>query len=203
MARNERYMGQYETQDTRSVEGERMRRCTVCGEFKLLEVGFHKNGMQPIDGNPDNGMEQAYRLECKVCYNIKRNQNTGVNKKRHSDFIGGQKRRGEAMPEITRTEWKELLLFFGGECAYCGATPRRGQSLTRDHLCPVDEGGRSTQDNIVPACLSCNSSKGNRDFKNWFMAQSFFSQNRLNRIFQWRTILRQVNQEEVVADDIY
>jgi hypothetical protein len=43
----------------------------------------------------------------------------------------------------------------------------------------------------VPACQSCNSSKGAEDFRDWFMKQAFFSQERLNRIFKWRTIIRQ------------
>ena len=64
--------------------------------------------------------------------------------------------------------------------------------MTRDHLEPVSEGGRTIQSNIVPACQSCNSSKGAEDFKDWFMKQPFFSQERLNRIFKWRTIIRQV-----------
>ena len=156
------------------------RRCVFCGEVKSI-TDFPKNGRNP-DGTT------AYRLDCKVCYNIRRKET----KKRHSDFIGGQKRRGEAAPRLSHQEWKEAVIFFGGACAYCGGTPRRNQRLTRDHLEPVSNGGTTTQDNIVPACASCNSSKGAEDFKEWFMRQSFFSQERLNRIFKWRTIMRQV-----------
>ncbi len=176
--RNKKMYGEY----TSETFSNGTRRCVFCGQIKKLE-DFPKNGK-------DANGKTAYRQDCKVCYNIRRNENR--NKKKHSDFIGGQKRRGEAEPRLSHQEWKEVMLFFGGECAYCGCTPRRNQRLTRDHLEPVSKGGTTTQDNIVPACSSCNSSKGAEDFKEWFMRQSFFSQERLNRIFKWRTIMRAV-----------
>jgi len=43
---------------------------------------------------------------------------------------------------------------FGGECAYCGAP-----ATTWDHIIPVAGGGRTEPNNIVPACMSCNSRK--------------------------------------------
>lgn len=182
MMGNKRMYGEYES-DTIEVDGVLWRRCVFCGEMKLLTVAFGKNGT-------DQNGDAVYRQDCKQCYNIRRNENR--TKKKHSDFIGGQKRRGEEIPEFSHQEWKETLIFFGGECAYCGATPRKSKRLTRDHLEPVSQGGCTTQDNIVPACSSCNSSKGAEEFKEWFMKQPFFSQERLNKIFKWRTIMRQV-----------
>lgn len=173
---NKRMYGNYESE---TVDG--LRRCVFCGEWKDLETEFYSNG-------------GTRRLDCKTCYNIRRKENK--TKKRHSDFIGGQKRRGEADPKLSHQEWKEVMIFFSGECAYCGCTPRKNQRLTRDHLEPVSAGGATTQDNIVPACATCNSSKGAEDFKDWFMKQPFFSQSRLNRIFKWRTIMRQVGGEK-------
>lgn len=164
------------------VDGEVLKVCTFCGEVKPI-YEFPKNG-----SNSDGSIK--YRDDCKICYNIRRRENRA--KKKHTDFIGSQKRRGESDIEYSFQEWKECLIFFQGECAYCGATPRKGQRLTRDHLEPVSAGGTTIQSNIVPACGSCNSSKGAEDFKEWFMKQSFFSQERLNRIFKWRTIIRQV-----------
>ncbi len=160
-----------------------LRRCVYCGEWKELTVDFPRNG-KDADGNT------AYRQDCRTCYNIRRNENK--NKKAHNDFIGGQKRRGEDEPILSHQEWKETMLFFGGECAYCGCTPKKNQRLTRDHLEPVSAGGITAQENIVPACRKCNSSKGAEDFKTWFMKQDFFNQARLNKMFKWRTIMRQV-----------
>lgn len=46
-------------------------------------------------------------------------------------------------------------------CQYCG---RRFPSheLTLDHVMPRSQGGQSTWDNLVCACVSCNSRKGGR-----------------------------------------
>lgn len=49
----------------------------------------------------------------------------------------------------------------GSLCLYCGHTFHRPQ-LTRDHVKPVSKGGRDIWENVVAACFSCNSRKGNR-----------------------------------------
>ena len=156
------------------------RQCTHCGVTKLID-DFGKNGVDE-EGNPE------YRKECKVCYNTKRKENRTKNK--HAEFIGHQRHRGEEDIQYTYSEWRECVIYFGGECAYCGRTTRKGERLTRDHLVPVSLGGKTEQGNIVPACKTCNCSKGNKDFREWLMSQPFFSQERLNRIFKWRTIIR-------------
>ena len=46
-------------------------------------------------------------------------------------------------------------------CMYCGSSYSRNQ-LTRDHVQPVSKGGRDIWENVVAACVSCNSRKGNR-----------------------------------------
>lgn len=159
--------------------------CTFCGVLKPIS-DFARNG-RATDGSP------RYRDDCKVCYNIRRREN--ASKKKHSDFVGGMRRRGEANVSYSHQEWKEVVIFFGGECAYCGRTLHKGERFTRDHLIPVSEGGLTTPDNIVPACGCCNSSKGAREWREWFMEQPFFSQERMNRIFKWRSIIRSIGGE--------
>lgn len=52
---------------------------------------------------------------------------------------------------------------FGGQCAYgCGHS-----ADSWDHIWPVSRGGGSAPGNLVPADVSCNSSKGNRDPAPW------------------------------------
>jgi 5-methylcytosine-specific restriction endonuclease McrA len=46
-------------------------------------------------------------------------------------------------------------------CMYCGREFQRS-ALTRDHVQPVSKGGRDIWENVVAACLHCNSRKGNR-----------------------------------------
>ncbi|HVA89849.1 MAG TPA: HNH endonuclease, partial [Chloroflexota bacterium] len=55
-----------------------------------------------------------------------------------------------------------ILEQFGGLCAHGDAI-----ATTWDHIDPVTLGGKTIPSNIVPACVSCNSSKGNRNLDEW------------------------------------
>ncbi len=46
-------------------------------------------------------------------------------------------------------------------CMYCGSTYTRPH-LTRDHVQPVSRGGKDLWENVVTACIACNSRKGSR-----------------------------------------
>ena len=181
-----RMRGKYEPVMRMTSGGTVVKRCSFCGEEKPLE-SFPKNGVD-ADGN------QQYRDDCKTCYNVRRRENK--TKKRHSDFVGGMKRRGETDVAYTHQQWKEAVIYFGGECAYCGCTMRKGMRLTRDHLVPVAKGGKTIQSNIVPACSHCNSSKQDDEWREWFMRQPFFSQERMNKIFKWRTMIQSLESND-------
>jgi hypothetical protein len=47
----------------------------------------------------------------------------------------------------------------GSRCQYCGST----DNLTLDHVIPKSRGGSSNWDNLITACKTCNSKKG--DFR--------------------------------------
>lgn len=63
---------------------------------------------------------------------------------------------------------KRLLEEFGDgthcPCVYCGLKLDK-DSVTRDKIYTAREGGRYRHDNLVPACLSCNKSRGDVPFK--------------------------------------
>ncbi len=65
--------------------------------------------------------------------------------------------------DLTADEW-QVLLDAWGACAYCGAT---GVALQKDTVLAISRGGRYTFDNVVPACRSCNASKGNDEVTGW------------------------------------
>ena len=46
-------------------------------------------------------------------------------------------------------------------CQYCG-TAEPASELTFDHVIPRSRGGRTTWDNVVTACTTCNLRKGNK-----------------------------------------
>lgn len=50
-------------------------------------------------------------------------------------------------------------------CQFCGRSERQlrfRECLTRDHLVPLSRGGTNDWTNVVTACSSCNTRKGNR-----------------------------------------
>ncbi len=54
---------------------------------------------------------------------------------------------------------KNILVRDGFKCAYCGNGKER---LTIDHIIPKSRGGRTTFENCVSSCKSCNNKKGGR-----------------------------------------
>lgn len=71
------------------------------------------------------------------------------------------RRRSSADPSAEVDAYAELLLLQA--CAYCGATG----DMSLDHVVPVSRGGRHEIDNLLPACRSCNSSKGAKLLEEW------------------------------------
>lgn len=57
----------------------------------------------------------------------------------------------------------ELYEKYLGLCAYCGLN--KANSI--DHVIPISRRGSSDIENLLPACVSCNSSKGNKLLKEW------------------------------------
>jgi 5-methylcytosine-specific restriction endonuclease McrA len=59
--------------------------------------------------------------------------------------------------ELRKSRWWRLKIS-KGECYYCHASASPAD-LTMDHIVPLAKGGRSTKDNLVPACKLCNTKK--------------------------------------------
>lgn len=79
---------------------------------------------------------------------------------RASDSISHIKRRRalSGAGSLALREWLQILEAHHYQCAYCGSLGR----LTIDHVVPIVVGGLHCSDNVVPACLRCNTSKGDR-----------------------------------------
>lgn len=61
---------------------------------------------------------------------------------------------------LTLEEWRAIQKRYNHCCAYCQR--RCFDKLTKDHIVPISKGGFHTHMNVIPACQSCNSRKGNR-----------------------------------------
>lgn len=97
-------------------------------------------------------------------------------------------------PSVSRTEAKskvrsekmtpknlsDRLNLFDGCCAYCGEYLGKNKQI--DHVVPISKLGADTLDNIVFACQSCNTSKGNRNFLDWYRSKPFWTQERESKV---------------------
>ncbi|MNH04760.1 HNH endonuclease [compost metagenome] len=151
-----------------------IRTCTACGEDK------------PITEFPKNGVDLTgavrHRTDCKVCYGISRK----MSKKKHDKFVSSTKFRTGEDRTLTLEDWRAAMLYFRGGCAYCGVKQSRKTKLTKDHVVPVSKGGPTVRRNIIPACTSCNCSKGDTDLEEWFPKRKGYTPERLRNIKKWQ-----------------
>lgn len=54
---------------------------------------------------------------------------------------------------------RNVIVRDGFTCAYCGT---KSKNLTIDHIVPKSRGGKSSFENCVASCVSCNSKKGRK-----------------------------------------
>jgi len=59
--------------------------------------------------------------------------------------------------ELRKSRWWQQKTA-DGRCYYCNRKTAY-RDLTMDHLVPLARGGRSTKNNLVPACKNCNNKK--------------------------------------------
>lgn len=76
---------------------------------------------------------------------------------------------------LTANEWRQAVAYFEGCCAYCGSRPGLlpGMQMSADHWIPLidPQCPGTTQANILPSCKSCNSSKHDRNGKEWLISR--------------------------------
>lgn len=59
------------------------------------------------------------------------------------------------------SQWLARVEFYGWRCFYCHRH-LTSATLTCDHRIPLSKGGSNFASNLVPACKTCNSSKGDK-----------------------------------------
>ena len=97
-----------------------------------------------------------------------------------------KKRKGRTIPEQA---WERCKTYFDHACAYCGLSEEEhiekiNQQLHKEH---VENDGSNGIDNCVPACKSCNASKGKKDFMEWYSKTPHFNKTRIDKINRWMT----------------
>lgn len=176
----------------KSKEGYKI--CTLC----RLELPFDKFFVC-------NDNKDGYYSKCKECYSQMRKtdrRKPEVKEKRQAygkeyrkryyatekgkqvNAVNCQRRKHrkkQALEFYNVDIWNETLKYFNNKCAYCGNVGE----LQQEHVIPLSKGGSYTKQNIIPACRFCNSSKHDRDLKDWYNAQSFYDERNLLKIYSW------------------
>lgn len=165
--------------------------CSGCGEIKngsvytkgLCKSCYSKKAYKEKNVRVDKFCEKCFKnlskyaisSLCKACRNKEKYKNNpeyrekiisrnSLNSKKESykenkriAVIRRRVKEKEAPNTLTKNEWVEILEKYNYKCAYCGEKNK----LEVDHIIPVSKGGGTTKENVVPACRSCNSRKGN------------------------------------------
>lgn len=120
-----------------------------------------------IDEERKRYYSQPENIQKKIDY---RHNNPDVHKAaRHR-----QRARAKSLPsQFTRHEWRHCLNYFSGMCAYCGQPQGLWNPIAVDHWIPLkdDNCPGTIPENIVPACKSCNKSKGSSHPYEWLIEQ--------------------------------
>jgi hypothetical protein len=73
---------------------------------------------------------------------------------------------------ILSKDWRKLLRHYRHRCAYCGGNEG---GIHMEHVIPLSRGGRHAIGNVLPACQSCNLSKGAKLVAEWKRDDSAWS----------------------------
>ena len=76
------------------------------------------------------------------------------------------KREKQKARDLRKTQWWKRKCA-AGTCYYCKRELSPGE-LTMDHIVPLIRGGKSTRNNVVPACKECNNKKKHSSVKTYY-----------------------------------
>lgn len=174
---------------TTTMTSKKLRTCRLCGiekEIDLFEV--------------DNRVKGGRTTRCRECKH-------GLDD-RANQLYRRLKRRAEkdGQPlEVTRKELQGLFAAFDGKCIYCDISEEEaGRSHHVDHFIAVSDGGRHCISNLVLACASCNSSKGNDSFIEFYLRnKDEISDDNFNTLTHYLALISQQPVDAILKDYTY
>lgn len=124
-------------------------------------------------GTFKHGVEgYACGCRCETCSTARRERSADWYRRNTARAKDNASRNGEVrrarqrnLPafKVTDREWRRLCNRFDNRCAYCSER----KSLQREHVVPISRGGQHSIGNLLPACKSCNLSKGTKFLSEW------------------------------------
>lgn len=188
---NDRKLGIVETKE---IDGILYKKCTQCGEWKPSTNEYFRNTKKNKIG---------LESKCRQCMR-QNNKKYEINNK---DKIAEYRKKYRATPQgqtaefnhriktrlrkqnqgngITKEQWLECMKYFNFKCAYSGK-PLKNGTRSIDHIKPLNKGGEHDIWNLVPMYKDYNSSKQDKDLLEWYQEQDFYSEKRLNKIYEWQ-----------------
>ena len=97
-----------------------------------------------------------------------------------------RKREEEQGVGITKEQWLEMMNFFEWKCAYSGVLVNTKNNRSIDHIIPIVKGGEHEVWNCVPMDKRLNKSKKDTDIMEWYTAQDFYDEEKLDKIYEWQ-----------------
>lgn len=95
-----------------------------------------------------------------------------------------QYKRRCAKGSFTYEQWEDCKNFFDNKCAYTGVSLTE-ETSTIDHIVPISKTGSNNIWNICPSINYANFSKNNSNMEEWYKKQDYYSEERLNKIYNW------------------
>ena len=174
----EQYRKMYKEQNTQYSRTYNKKYCKENRERLLKE--HKKYYKENLDKRLEYGHKHYEENKSKV---LKSNKQWRKNNKDKSIIIN-QNRRARMnllVSTLTELQWKQTKDFFNQCCCYCG----KKLPLAQEHFISVAKGGNYSENNIVPACKSCNSYKSTKDFKKWYKSFKFYTEEREETILRF------------------
>lgn len=117
-------------------------------EYRKKYYSLHRlNGIQKaVEWGKQN---KEKRKEAKDRWRAKNKDLTNFYTRRHNHL------RKNALGSYSKKEAESLFDRFNGLCAYC----KTAKATSIDHVVPLTKGGSNFIENLLPACIPCNSRK--------------------------------------------
>lgn len=126
--------------------------CVKCGKARAHEAFLKKNGKI-------SSWCESCRKRAAARYR-RRYYASLPPDRRHT--LSARRRARNASVRSEEYSRNEILVRWGGRCAYCDAIAEH-----LDHVMPLSRGGEDIESNILPACAECNLSKGAKTLAEW------------------------------------
>lgn len=133
---------------------------------------------------------EYYHSNPEKCRESEKNWRKNNPTRRRMSCASSRTKKFDAETSLSENEWLSIKARFNNCCAYCGISEsdhlkEYGELLHQEHVIPLVEQGPYCLGNILPSCRSCNSSKANHDFFEWYPKSKGYSRFRERKILQY------------------